>query len=248
LRFFRNNPMVVLLIFYMAWQSLNSGRFNNPGAWFMSMLTTIPAIIIGLSFHEFAHAKAADMLGDDTPRNQGRVTLNPLAHIDPIGIIALLFIGFGWGKPVQINPYNFKKRRRDSLIVDLSGVATNLILAVLFTAILSLLKPFQMEYFNYIVLGGEMTIGYLITEMVLAIISINIVLMVFNLLPIPPLDGFGVITEIFNLRKTNFYYKIYDKGFLILMVLIIFNVISRILVPTVSFIYKFLLQSFGIFS
>lgn len=102
--------MVVLLIFYMAWQSLNSGRFNNPGAWFMSMLTTIPAIIIGLSFHEFAHAKAADMLGDDTPRNQGRVTLNPLAHIDPIGIIALLFIGFGWGKPVQINPYNFKKR------------------------------------------------------------------------------------------------------------------------------------------
>lgn len=248
MRFFKNNPMAVLLILFMGWQSLNSGRFDNPATWLMSTLITLPAIIIGLSLHEFAHAKAANLLGDDTPRIQGRVTINPVAHIDPVGFIALLFIGFGWGRPVEVNPYKFKRIRRDSIIVDLAGVVTNLILAVLFTALLSLLKVYQNEFINYKLLSGEVTIGSLVVEMILAVISINIVLMIFNLLPIPPLDGFGIITEVFNLRTKDIYYKIYDKGFIILMLLIMFNITGKILVPAVNFVYLFLLETFGIFN
>ena len=90
----------------------------------------LPGIIIGLAFHEFAHAAVAFKLGDPTPKMQGRVTINPLAHIDPVGLAALLFAGFGWGVPVQINPSNFKKRRRDELLVSLAGVTMNLVIAI----------------------------------------------------------------------------------------------------------------------
>lgn len=237
MRFFLNNPMAVLLILFMAWQSLSSGRFDNPMDWFMSTLITLPAILIGLSFHEFAHAKVANMLGDDTPRLQGRVTINPVAHVDPIGFIALLFIGFGWGKPVQVNPRYFKNMRRDGLLVDLAGVTMNLVLAFLFTGVLKLLVEFQGEFMNTY-MGG------IVMDMVMAIITINIVLMIFNLLPIPPLDGFGIITEIFNLREKEFYYQIYDKGFVILMILIVFDITEKILLPAVQFVFEFIIGVF----
>jgi len=120
LKFIRNNPFAVLLILLMAYQSFSGGQFQDPLAWLMNKVILIPAIIIGLSFHEFAHAIVAYKLGDDTPRLQGRVTINPAAHVDPIGFIALIFIGFGWGRPVQVNPRNFKNMRRDGLLVDLA--------------------------------------------------------------------------------------------------------------------------------
>lgn len=237
MRAFLNNPIALLLILYMAWQSISSGRFDSPMDWIMSNLIILPGIVIGLSFHEFAHAKVANLLGDDTPRFQGRVTLNPTAHIDPVGFIALLFIGFGWGKAVEVNPRNFKNMRRDSLLVDLAGVTMNLLLAVAFTGLLRFLIELKLEFFNSYM--GGVTI-----EIIMAIISINIVLMIFNLLPIPPLDGFGIITEVFDLRKHKIYYDIYNKGFIILMVLLIFNVTGKILVPAVDFVFTFILGIF----
>ena len=237
LKFIRNNPFAVLLILLMAYQSFSGGQFQDPLAWLMNKVILIPAIIIGLSFHEFAHAIVAYKLGDDTPRLQGRVTINPAAHVDPIGFIALIFIGFGWGRPVQVNPRNFKNMRRDGLLVDLAGVIVNLILAILFAGVLRLLFDFQYEFMNS-------SVGGIITEMIMAIISINIVLMIFNLLPIPPLDGFGIITEVFNLREKEIYYQIYDKGFVILMILIVFNITDKILAPAASFMYGVI---FGIF-
>ncbi|MEG1585035.1 MAG: hypothetical protein RR361_08290, partial [Anaerovorax sp.] len=95
LRFLRNNPIATLFIVFMAAQALLGGRFAHPIEWLMSMLIMLPGIVIGLSFHEFAHAKVSTMLGDDIPKFQGRVTINPAAHIDPIGFISLMFIGFG---------------------------------------------------------------------------------------------------------------------------------------------------------
>ncbi len=237
MRRFFSNPVAVVLVFLMAFQAMTGGRYRDPIDWFMNTITVLPGIVIGLSFHEFAHAWVANRCGDPTPKFQDRVTINPAAHIDPIGFIALLFIGFGWGKPVMINPDNFKKPRRDELLVSLAGVTLNLILAFLFMAILRLL---------YAVAFGFMISdpGLILKDIILSIIFINIVLMVFNLLPIPPLDGFNVITQIFNLRNTEFYYKVYDKGFFILMILILFNVTGKILTPAVGWIYNTLMGIF----
>ncbi len=237
MRFIRNNPLAVLFLLFMAYQSIMSGQMKDPINWIIEKLIILPAILIGLSFHEFAHAFAADRLGDPTPAQQRRVTLNPIAHIDFLGFLALVFIGFGWGKPVEINPSNFKNVRRDSLIVDVAGVTVNLILAIIFAGILWLLITYQYNFMNS-------SLGSIVIDMILAIISINIVLMIFNLLPIPPLDGFGILTEIFNLRQKEFYYKIYDKGFIILLLLLIFNIVELILLPSVSFIYGIVMGIF----
>ena len=228
LRFIRNNPLAVLLVLYMAYQSYQSRQGMDAKSWFMSILITLPAIVIGLSFHEFAHAFAADRLGDRTPRMQGRVTINPAAHVDPFGLIALIFIGFGWGKPVMVDDRNFKHIRRDSLIVDLAGITTNLILAIIFAGIFKLLYIFQYDFLNTYM-------GSVVAQMVYYIVQINIVLMIFNLLPVPPLDGFGIVTQIFNLRQKDWYYQVYNNGFIILLLLIVFNVTDKVIGPAISF-------------
>ncbi|MGI6752441.1 MAG: site-2 protease family protein [Anaerovoracaceae bacterium] len=235
-RFF-NNPLAIFLIIFMVYKAFMGGRYDNPMDWIMEMMYLLPGIVIGLSFHEFAHAFAACLCGDETPRLQGRVTLNPMAHIDPIGFIALFLIGFGWGRPVEINPGNFKKPRVQELIVALAGVVTNLLIALMLTGLLRILYQFQLTF-----MLSEM--GTIIHEIIIHGIQINIILMIFNLLPIPPLDGFNVITQIFNLRNTRLYYEIYDKGFLILMIFIIFNLTGRILWPIFNFVYGNLINLF----
>lgn len=237
LRFIRNNPIAVLLIAYMAYQSFSRSQGMSLMDWVMAKVMILPAILIGLSFHEFAHAFVADRLGDKTPRLQGRVTVNPAAHVDFFGIIALFFIGFGWGKPVEVDQRNFKHIRRDGILVDLAGVTVNLILAIIFAGILKLLVTFQPGFMSS-------SVGDIVIEMIFAVVSINIVLMIFNLLPIPPLDGFGILTEVFNLREKEWYYQIYDKGFLILLVLIVFNITGKILVPAVQFVTGIVMNLF----
>lgn len=237
MRFIRNNPLAVVFLLFMAYQAVTRGQMNDPISWIMEKVIILPAILIGLSFHEFAHAYAAVRLGDPTPKFQKRVTLNPIAHIDIFGFLALIFIGFGWGKPVEINPNNFKNIRRDSLIVDVAGVTVNLILSIIFAGVLRLLVVYQYDFLST-------SLGSLVTQMIFAIITINIVLMIFNLLPIPPLDGFGILTEIFNLREKEFYYQIYDKGFVILLLLLIFNITGLVLVPAVEFVYSLVMGIF----
>ena len=154
----------------------------------------LPGIIIGLSFHEFAHAWVSDRLGDPTPRRQGRVTINPLAHIDWIGFIMLLLVGFGWGKPVQIDPSYYKNRRRDEFLVGIAGVTMNLILAVLF----SLPAKAMIKAFSGVAVSDLIHSIYLI---LFYTVMINLVLMIFNLIPCPPLDGWGIVTQIFRLDR-----------------------------------------------
>lgn len=234
---FLRNPTLMFFILLMAFQAMRSGQYSNPMQWLMSIIILLPGIIIGLSFHEFAHAKVATMCGDPTPKMQGRVTINPAAHVDPIGLLALIFVRFGWGKPVMINPSNFRKPRRDELFVSVAGVAMNFIVATVFMGILRLLYEFQLEFMIS-------DLGRILNEVLIQVVIINIVLMIFNLLPIPPLDGFNILTQIFNLRDTEFYYRVYDKGFLILIILILFNITGRVLTPLVYYVFNFL---YGIF-
>lgn len=237
MRRFLSNPIAIILILLMAFQVMSGGRYNSPIEWFMRTLILLPGIIIGISFHEFAHAFIAYRCGDPTPKHQGRITINPAAHIDPIGFIALIFIGFGWGRPVMINPRNFKRPRRDELLVALAGVTLNLILAFLFMAIIRVLYQFAL---NFMISD----LGAILNDILISAALINIVLLVFNLLPIPPLDGFNVIIQLFNLKNSEFYYRVYNKGFLILMILILFNITGRVLTPMVNWIFYGL---YGIF-
>ena len=200
----------------------------------ITKILMLPGIIIGLSFHEFAHAWVSDKLGDPTPRRQGRVTINPLAHIDWVGFAALLLVGFGWGKPVQIDPGYYKHRRRDEFLVGIAGVTMNLLIALIF----SIPARAIVHSFNGAAASDLVYNFYLI---IYYIVMINVVLMIFNLIPCPPLDGWGIITQIFRLDRYSWWYKVYQYGTWILLALIVFNVTDLIITPLVSWILWILL-------
>lgn len=146
--------------------------FTNPAEFF----ALVAALLIGISIHEASHAFAAVYLGDETPKRMGRLTLNPFAHLDPLGTIFLFVVGFGWGKPVMINPHNFKNPKADNLKVSLAGPLSNF-LAAIFFGLLSRLPFFPEPW----------------VMVFLIIVMMNLVLMVFNLIPLPPLDGANLI-------------------------------------------------------
>ena len=226
-----------VIIVLLAGMSLRSGGLSNPSEWIMDKVLLVPAIIIGLTFHEFAHAVVAYKLGDQTPMIQGRVTLNPLAHIDWMGLAALFFVGFGWGQPVQIDPYQFRHRRRDELLVSLAGVVMNLLLAIVFTFVAKLVLT--LVGWDWLSQG----FGNGIWMMILYIVQINLVLMIFNLIPVPPLDGFNIIAQIFNFGQKEIYWRIYQYGNWILVALIVFGVTGMIISPCVNAIYSFLVNT-----
>ena len=223
------NVSFLIIIAILAYSSLRSGGgFSDPISWIGEKLIILPGIVIGLSMHEFAHAFVAYKLGDNTPKLQGRVTINPLAHVDWMGLAALILCGFGWGKPVQINPYNFRNRRRDELFVALAGVVMNLLLAILFTVVLKVVLSALGTY----ALASKM--GQVVWYIIIYTIQINLVLMIFNLIPIPPLDGFNIIAQIFNFGQTETYWRIYQYGSWILIAVIVFGVASMIISPCVN--------------
>ncbi|MBE6027079.1 MAG: site-2 protease family protein [Clostridiales bacterium] len=192
----------------------------------LTKLLMLPGIILGLSFHEFAHAWVSDKLGDPTPRRQGRVTINPLAHIDWIGFLALLLVGFGWGKPVQIDPSYYKNKRRDEFLVSIAGVTMNLILAI----IISIPAKLMIKTFT----ADASDLMYNVYLILFYAVTINLVLMIFNLIPCPPLDGWGIITQLFGLDKYDWWYKVYQYGTWILLALIVTNLTDRIITPLVT--------------
>ena len=146
------------------------------------MLFRIPALLIALTFHEYAHARVANALGDPTPRLAGRLTLNPVAHLDPLGLIMLWLFKFGWAKPVPVNPGYFRDEKRGMLLVSLAGPASNILLA--FSAAILIEVLFRLQ-----ILGGGLG------EVLRLTYIYNIVLAIFNLLPIPPLDGAKILRK-----------------------------------------------------
>ncbi|MEZ4357257.1 MAG: site-2 protease family protein [Eubacteriales bacterium] len=150
------------------------------------MLYRIPGILIGLSIHECAHAWVAYKAGDPTAKNLGRMTLDPLKHIDPIGFFMLILVGFGWARPVMVSKRNFRKPLRDDILVSLAGVVANFITAFLLTGLYAVL------------LVGFSVTNEIVMNLVLYAILINLGLCFFNLIPVPPLDGSHVFKDIFG--------------------------------------------------
>ncbi len=153
----------------------------------LSFVLTLPCILLALSGHEFAHGWMAWKLGDPTARNLGRLTLNPLKHLDPVGTLCMVFFGFGWARPVPINPRYFKNNRRDFALTALAGPAANFIMAFLGLLIAHILFCFYKAFPPSSAFGGKLWTAFLTMAESFAILNIS--LGVFNLIPVPPLDG-----------------------------------------------------------
>lgn len=198
-----------------------------------SMVATLLAVLLAITCHETAHGYVAYRLGDPTAKNQGRLTLNPLAHLDLVGTLMMLIAGFGWAKPVPVNPFYFKgDRTKGMMLVSIAGPLTNLVLCFL-------------AYFIYVAGNGFGQIPFL-SAFLWQFLTLNVYLAVFNLIPIPPLDGSKILAG-FLPKSVAYKYltTIEQYGFLILMVLIIFNITDWILVPIVNgimFIFTMILQ------
>lgn len=191
------------------------------------------ALVIAITIHEFSHAFAAERLGDPTPRLMGRLTLNPLAHLDPLGTLMLLLIRFGWGKPVQFDPFNLRHPRRDSAIISLAGPVSNLVLATACSVLLKISPIGQ--------------IG-LISPILYNLIVMNVVLAIFNLVPIHPLDGFKIVEGILPEEYSRQWKELEGYGMIFLLFLLfpIFGgqaPINRLISPVISFLLTMLLPS-----
>lgn len=192
------------------------------------------ALLVAITVHEFAHAWAADRLGDPTAKLAGRLTLNPFAHLDPIGTLMLLIFRFGWGKPVPFDPFNLRSPRRDAAIISFAGPASNLILAFFLAIIIRL---------SHLLLGSP---AYFLELALTPLVTLSVILAIFNLLPIHPLDGGKVLV---GFLPREHAYKVDEilrqYGFIILIFLIFpfFGVspISLIISPIINLILAILL-------
>ncbi|HDS30423.1 MAG TPA: site-2 protease family protein [Firmicutes bacterium] len=188
----------------------------------------IIAFLISAAFHEAAHAWTAYKLGDDTAANAGRMTINPLVHIDPMGLIFLIIMaasgfGIGWAKPVPINPYNFRNPRRDNMLVALSGPVSNIILAAFFVLLFKLFPG---------LFDTDNRVGILFV----IFLQLNMILAAFNLLPIHPLDGSHIVEGILPDPLADLWQKTYPFGFIILILLLISGGLSILIEPMLRFI------------
>ena len=185
-------------------------------------LLLLPGLLVGLTIHEFAHAITAKWLGDSTAERMGRVSLNPLRHLSPLGTVALFILGFGWGKPVVVNIYNFKRPKLYYLLSSLAGPAANLVLCGLSLGILYL-RP-------------HWTIAFIC----MSIFYINAILAVINLLPVPPLDGSKIWPCIIPGMKPTVSAKWTRVWMVVLIVCLFTGVIDKILVPVLDFLTSLL--------
>lgn len=190
----------------------------------------LPALLIAITVHEYAHARVAYLFGDPTAKLQGRLSLNPLVHLDPLGALMLLIAGIGWARPVPINPYNFHDYRSGLLWVSFAGPLANFILAF---ASLLVLRVGQWGFS-----GGDILCLLLYTQA-----SLNIALGVFNLIPLPPLDGSKILSALARGPALSFYRQIEPYAPLILMALVFTGVLGRIVWPVTEVIKRVMLQA-----
>lgn len=193
--------------------------FNFTPDYFYNLILSFPGILIAISFHEMAHGYAADSMGDPTPKNAGRLTLNPLKHIDPLGLISMLLFRFGWAKPVPVNPGNFKDRKKGMIVVALAGVLTNLLLAFFGMAAYYAVAPLRNEA---------------LTIILFFIYYYNIVFAVFNIIPIPPLDGSQILALFLPPKALMTYYKYQRYGMILIFILAFTGILWFVIGPFID--------------
>ena len=172
------------------------------------LLAAVIALLVGLTFHEFSHALVADELGDGRPRAMGRLTLNPIPHIDPIGAVRLLIAGFGWAKPVMVNPYALRNGVRSMWLVAAAGPVANFVVAIGFAVIYRVLDLAGIE-------------GGFLVSLVRNVVLLNVLLALFNFIPIPPLDGYNAVLSFLPPRTAMTVQRYAPYGILVLLLLII---------------------------
>jgi Zn-dependent protease len=215
-------------------------NFNNP----IAGLLTIIAFLVAISVHECAHAYVSDRLGDPTARLMGRLTLNPLAHLDLLGTLLLLVAPFGWAKPVQVDIFNLRNPRRDSALISLAGPIANILTAILFSILLRFLSLVP-------VLSTVNLISTIISYILQFIVILNVNLAIFNLIPIHPLDGFAIVRGILPEEYARQWQELQSYGMIFLLFLIFplfggVSPIGRFVTPITQTILNILLPQAGI--
>jgi len=206
----------------------------------LQTLKIIPAAIIGLTVHEFSHAYIASLLGDNTAKEQGRISLNPLKHIDWLGFLLIIIAGFGWAKPVSFNPQNLKHKHRDEILISLAGPLSNLLLAIFFFIVARSL--YSIGYFQ------STDVGLFCVNLLAMWGIINLGLFIFNLIPIPPLDGSHIYLTYLSTINPQLMIQLYKYGTMGLLGIIIaenylhVNILhlSDIIQSTTTFIIRLL--------
>lgn len=206
------------------------------------LVVSLPAIMMAVILHEYAHGWMAYKMGDPTAKEYGRLTLNPIPHIDPIGTLLLpgllMLVGspilFGWAKPVPINPLRFRDLRLGTFLVSIAGIGMNILLAVLFSILYRLIAS------GYIDFVGEAVLLPLALFSAKAVL-INLVLALFNAVPIPPLDGSRALMSFFSIRYWELFYRFETYGFLVITVLLFTGVLGKLIFPPVLFLWNILI-------
>lgn len=211
------------------------------------LLLSVPAVLLAITVHEFGHALAAYKLGDDTPLRQGRLSLNPFDHVDPLGLAMLLFAHIGWGKPVQIDPRNYNRNisvEKADAIVSFAGPLMNFITAIIFALIYCAIIKFAGTAFLMSNIGG------IIIAIVAYIVTMNIGLGVFNLIPLPPLDGSKIFLPILPYNAKSWFIEHEQIFYFIFLIIWITGIAGRLISPIIgqmtSWILTFAMKVFGI--
>jgi len=209
----------------------------------LELILILPIGLLAISMHEYSHGLASHTMGDPTPEMNGRLTINPIAHLDPVGLIVLLLTRrIGWAKPVPINPRYYSNPRRDIRIVSFAGPASNLIMAIFFALLLNILPVITGQPLQYLMYGfGGNTIT-LIFQLLFIAVQINIVLAVFNLLPVPPLDGSKILQSFLPSSFDKYFYQLEGPiGMIIIIALIYTGILWAIIGPVIDFVMNLLL-------
>ena len=233
------NPLILILFAFLVLSLVQGGQppfliaalINNP----LVGLFMILGIVMGIVIHEFSHALVAYRLGDPTAKIAGRLNLNPASHLDPLGTVALLFLGFGWGKPTPFDPYNLRNIKRDSALISVAGAASNFAVAI------TLSLPYLFAYYTH---NLNITINT-VYDFIYPIVFFNVILGVFNLIPVSPLDGFKVLGGLLPRHWYEDFMQMEPYGMYLLILLLITGTIGRVLLPIVSVILDVLIPGFS---